>query len=371
MRTVKTETLVPGMVLARDVYDRNGLLIIGAGSILTYDYLTKLNNWNIVEVAIEELTTSLKDQQEEAVSAQIAVVHDRAVEVAENVLVETESENIDLALLHGMVDDLNNQIELSSNVLLSLSHLKNHGNYLYSHSVNVCVLALLIGKSLKFSAVKLRELGVTALLHDYGMIQLDPLVYDHPHKLTDEQWTQVKRHPHFGRETLASSGKFSEAILSGIMDHHERCDGSGYPAGKNDKAISEFGKIIGIADVYDACISPRKYRPRIIPHQALKNLLGQSSLFDVTILKSFLSVMAIYPIGSIVRLNSGEIAKVVGINPGQPFRPDIRIVLDRMNQILHPPVRINLLDQEYTQTYIMEILDGENLEDVERRLDQM
>lgn len=371
MKTIKTETLVPGMILARDIFDRNGLLIIGAGSTLSYDYITKLINWNIKEVTIEEPTTSLKDQQEEAVTVQIAVVHERAVEIAENVLTESESENIDLALLHGMVDDLNNQIELSSNVLLSLSHLKNYGNYLYAHSVNVCVLALLIGKSLKLHADGLRDLGVTALLHDYGMIKLDPLVYDHSRRLTDAEREQIKCHPRFGQEMMQSSGKFSEAILTGILDHHERCDGTGYPAGKTDKEISYFGKIIAIADVYDACISPRKYRLRIAPHQALKNLLGQSSLYDVAILKSFLAVMAIYPIGSIVKLNSGEIAKVVGINPGQPFRPDIRIVIDRMGEKLQPPVRINLLEQEYTQTYIMEILEREKLEETERLLDEV
>jgi len=169
---------------------------------------------------------------------------------------------------------------------------------------------------------------------------------------------------------LKKSGAFNEAILAGILDHHERLDGSGYPNSKNGDRIHLFGKIIAVADVYDACISPRKHRPRLTPNEALKNLLGQAHLFDINILKAFVAAMAVYPIGCFVRLNTGEIGKVIGINDSSPFRPEIRIVLDRQRQKLEPPIRINLLDEEYVHTYIAETLSGSELDEVYRLLEE-
>jgi HD-GYP domain-containing protein (c-di-GMP phosphodiesterase class II) len=223
---------------------------------------------------------------------------------------------------------------------------------------------MIIGKSIKLPADQLKDLGTAALLHDYGMIKLDRAVYDHDRKLTAAEWDQIKQHSRLGFEMLQSTGHFSETILQGILEHHERYDGSGYPFGKHGGKLSLFGKVIAIADVYDACVSTRKHRPRFTPHEALKNLLGNSNLFDLSVLKSFLTAMAIYPVGSIVKLNSGEIARVVGINHGQPFRPEIRILCDRNQIKLEPAIRINLLERDYSHTYIMEILDGIELDEV-------
>jgi HD-GYP domain-containing protein (c-di-GMP phosphodiesterase class II) len=350
--------------LASDIYNTSGLLIAGKGTKLTSDYIYKLTNWAIVEIPIEELSTSMKEQQEQVIQAQLSVAHDRVVGIAENVLSNENSAEIDPELLQGMVGELDSQIELSANVLLNLNHMKTYDNYLFAHGVNVAILAMIIGKSLKLSPEKLKELGVAALLHDYGMIKLDRAIYDHDRKLTVAEWERIKEHSGLGYEMLQSSGNFSEAILQGILEHHERCDGSGYPSGKYGAKISLYGKIIAIADVYDACVSIRKHRPRLTPHEALKNLLSNSNLFDIVFLKSFLTAMAIYPIGSMVKLNSGETAKVVGINQGQPFRPEIRILCDRTQKKLDPAVRIDLLEKEYSHTYIMEILDGPELEEI-------
>jgi len=364
MNLVKIEALVPGMIVSRDIYNQSGLLIVSEGTKLTSDYINKLINWNIREIYVEEPSSSMVEQQEALIAAQMTVTHDRVIGIAENILTQGNVEMIDPALLQGMVGDLDKQIELSSNVLLNLSHMKTYDNYLFAHSVNVCVLSLIIGKAIKLSTEQLRELGVSALLHDYGMIQLERSIYDHDRKLTEEEWEKVKCHPRYGYDMLRASGNFSEEMLSGILDHHERYDGSGYPSGKSGDEIGLYGKIIAVADVYDACVSMRKHRPRLTPHEALRNLLGNSKSYDLQILKAFLTAMAIYPIGSIVKLNSGEIAKVVGINYGQPFRPDIRILIDRQGNCLEVPIRLNLNEQEYSQTYIEEIVEGAALEQV-------
>lgn len=364
MKTIKLEAAVPGMILASDIFNASGLLIAGKGTKLTADYIYKLSNWDIPEIPIEELTFSITEEQEKAITSQLTVAHDRVIEMAENVFLNQNSSQIDPELLLGMVGDLDSQIELNTNVLLNLSHIKTYDNYLFAHVVNVCMLSMIIGKSIKLSPEQLNELGLAALLHDYGMIRLDRAIYDHDRKLSATEWEQVKEHPKMGFDMLQSSGNFSDAILQAVLEHHERYDGSGYPSGKHGGKISLYGKIIAIADVYDACVSVRKHRPRLTPHAALKNLLSNSNLFDLTLLKSFLTAMAIYPVGSIVKLNSGETARVVGINHGQPFRPEIRILFDRNQTKINPPIRINLLEKDYAHTYIMEILDGPELEKI-------
>lgn len=361
MKNLKIEALVPGMVVARDIYERSGLLVIGAGTKLTMDLIGKLSNWDIDALEIEEPHASLKEEQERVLTAQITVAHDRMIGATENIMQEA---NIDPDMLRGMVGDLDNQIELSSNVLLNLSQMKTYDNYLYSHVVNVSVIAMIIGKEMKLTDEQLRNLGQAALLHDYGMVRMEQSIFDHDRVLTFEEREKIKNHPADGYQMLKSSGNFPEDILAGVLDHHERINGSGYPSGKKGEQINLYGKIIAAADVYEACISSRKHRQRMTPREALTTIMGSLELFDTHVIKAFISAMAVYPIGSIVRLNTGEIAKVIGIHHGAPFRPEIRIWVGRDGQKLDIPVRIDLIEEEFSRTYIQETLERKAMEEI-------
>lgn len=362
MKLAQVSALVPGMILAKDVFQNNGILLINKDTVLTAEIITKLKFWGFDEVEIEEPPISLKDQQEAAISPQIAAAHERVIGITENLMSSSEAKDIDTNLLRGMVGDLDSQIDLNTNVLLNLSHIKTHDNYLFSHVTNVAILAMIIGKEMKLTEEELKDLGLAALLHDFGMTRIDNNIYDNSQPLSPEEWLEIKRHPDYSIEMLKQSGRFSEEVLRGVHEHHERIDGSGYPRGIKGQDIHLFGKIIAVADVYDACISPRKHRKRMTPYDALKNLLSQSHLFDIQILKSFVACMAIYPIGSFVKLNTGQIAKVIGINHGAPFRPEIRIYQDQNGELLKPPIRLNLFDGQYLQTYIQNTLESEESE---------
>ncbi len=370
MKLIQVSVLVPGMILAKDVFQANGILLLNKDTILTAELITKLKFWGFQEVEVEEPPISLKDQQEAVIAPQIAAAHDRVIDITENMLSSGDAKDIDPNLLRGMVGDLGSQIDLNTNVLLNLSHIKTHDNYLFSHVTNVAILAMIIGKELKLNEQELRDLGLSALLHDFGMTQIDHSLYDKGQTLSPEEWLEIKQHPNYSMDLLQQSGSFSEAILRGIREHHERIDGSGYPQGLQGSNIHLFGKIIAVADVYDACISPRKHRKRMTPYEGLKNLLSQPHLFDIKILKSFVACMAIYPIGSFVKLNTGETAKVIGINQGAPFRPEIRIYLARNGELLKPPVRINLFDGQYIQTYIQNTLEREESEKIYEMLEK-
>jgi HD-GYP domain-containing protein (c-di-GMP phosphodiesterase class II) len=362
MKPIRVSALVPGMIVAKDIFDATGLLMLNEGSILTAELITKLEYWGLEEAFIEEPSPSLKEQQEIAITPQIMAAHERAIDLTGNLMANPEIKDGDSLIFKGMVGDIENQIHLNSNVVLNLCHLKTHDNYLYSHAVNVSIVAIIIGRELRLDDITLKNLGLSALLHDFGMTKINKSVYDQNRKLTIEEWAEIKRHPVYGYELLSGSGNFADEVLLGIRQHHERFNGSGYPDGLSGEGIHLFGRIIAVADVYDACLSLRKHRQRMTPYETLKNLLGESRLFDIKILKALVTSMAIYPIGSFVRLNTGEVAKVVGINHGYPFRPEIRIYLDRNHHKLERPIRINLADEEYTQTYIQETLDYQESE---------
>jgi HD-GYP domain-containing protein (c-di-GMP phosphodiesterase class II) len=371
MLKMDNSVLVPGMVLAQDVFDlKSGLIIVNAGVTLTGELIEKLQQFPRAEIFVKKLDAMVQEEHEKLLTTQINAVHQRTVERAQKIMTSSGDEAPDTELIHSMVGDLEDQIELSTNVILNLIHIKDYGYYLYSHVVNVAILALIIGKQLRLNPDDLHDLGIVALLHDFGMIKLDHAVYDHDRPLNEAEWEQVKRHPEYGLEMLQDIGPNSSAILRGIVEHHERLDGSGYPRQKRGDALGLFGKIIAVADVYDACISRRKYREPLTPHATLKILLNAPNLFDLNILKAFVAAMAIYPIGTYVRLNTGELGKVVGCNQNEPFRPDLKLFLNREQQKIIPPYRLKLNEPEQRERFIAGSLEGEELRTVRELLQE-
>jgi HD-GYP domain-containing protein (c-di-GMP phosphodiesterase class II) len=367
MKKLQLEALVPGLILAEEVKDAKGQLVLAKSARLTVELILKLRNCGVEAVnVVESLPFQPHEEHEQSVTPSISAAHARVVQVTKNVLTAPEIKQIDPNLLDLMVGELVGQIDLSRNVLLNLSHLKTYDDYLFLHSVNVAMLALIIGREMKLEATELRDLGLAALLHDVGMTRISGKINLHNHVLAADEWPEVKRHPEYGYEMLQGAPTLSEAVILGVWEHHERLDGSGYPQGLTGEAIHLFARIVAVADVYDACISPRKYRRSFSPHEALKNLLGESHLFDIGVLKAFIISMAVYPIGTYVRLNTGEAGKVIGVNNGAPFRPEVRLLLDRQQQPLIPSVRISLAEEDFTHTYIEETLSHEEMEQVRK-----
>jgi HD-GYP domain-containing protein (c-di-GMP phosphodiesterase class II) len=363
MIIVESTSLVPGMVIAKDIFDQSYTLMVGKGTALTPNMVSKLKGFTETEFFVDNLPTEANEEVERILTERLSEEHDQVINsVARYFNSVAASNTLDTQVIKNMVDEIQNQINLSSNILLNLSHLKSFDEYLFSHAVNVSIIALIIGRKLNLYHEDLEQLGITALLHDIGMLKIKKEVFDHNRVLSAAEWEQIKEHPVYGAYFIKNSGEFAPSIVCGVMDHHERVDGSGYPYGKKGVDISFFGKIVAVADVYDACISLRKHRKRMTPRQALKNLLGDSHRFDLDVLRAFVASMAIYPIGSYVRLNTGEIAKVVGCNPDQPFRPQIRIQIDKDRQKLEQTVRINLAEEANFQLYIEETMEEDRLE---------
>jgi len=218
-------------------------------------------------------------------------------------------------------------------ILLGMTMIKNYDEYTFNHSVNVSIYALAMGKRLGFSKKILTELGITALLHDIGKSKIPREILNKPASLSTEEWEMMRKHPLMGVEivlNLKQLGEINPRMVVGVFDHHLMNDLSGYPRLFLKKGVSLFGRIIQIADSYDAMTTPRIYKKiPYTPEQALAVMLREKEIhFDPLLLKIFIGLVGIYPLGSLVLLNTHELGIVYKSNhdPKWLDRPIVLLV---------------------------------------------
>lgn len=216
-----------------------------------------------------------------------------------------------LRMVHKMID----MVTEDSNVLLGLSTIRDYDDYTYTHSLNVAILSLCLGQRIGLSRKSLEALTLSALFHDLGKIDVPKNILNKPGKLSDLEFTEMKNHSLYSvrRILLLKTAPQKKAeILLGPFEHHLKYDLSGYPRTPRHKPISLFGRIIAIADVFDAITAPRVYRPfAISPDRSLSIMQeGAGKDFDPVLLKVFINMIGVYPIGTVLTFESGEVGLV-------------------------------------------------------------
>jgi HD-GYP domain-containing protein (c-di-GMP phosphodiesterase class II) len=219
--------------------------------------------------------------------------------------------------------------------LLGMTTLKSHDDYTFFHSVNVCVLSIAIGKRLGLDRKRLSELGVSALLHDIGKTEIPLSVIRKPGKFDREEWDLMRKHPALGVRVLVRLKGFSDLAMKSIVvafEHHMGMNLQGYPPMRRPRPLHLFSRIVTVADCFDAMTTQRVYSDAAKPRdKALSYMLSQSGkLFDPILLKMFVNLMGVYPIGTLVRLTTGQLAVVLATPPEtvDPRRPRIKIITD-------------------------------------------
>lgn len=233
-----------------------------------------------------------------------------------------------LRTVQGMID----LIMEDDFVLLGLSTIKDYDDYTYVHSVNVAILSISLGTRIGLKKEALETLGICGIFHDLGKIKIPLEIINKPERLTDQEYNEVKKHSLNSVRMmlrLRAPRTLLQEILLGPFEHHQKYDLSGYPASTGKASLSLYGRIISIADVYDALTSPRIYRTdSISPPQALDLMIRKSGKdFDPVLLKVFINMLGVYPIGSLLKLNTGEYGLVVKTeNNSDPFRPKVLVL---------------------------------------------
>jgi len=236
---------------------------------------------------------------------------------------------VDYGASEALVGDVIDSVMRNSDALITLSKLRDYDEYTYTHSINVAVLTLGFAKHINFPQKGLKDLGLAALFHDLGKSRIPDEILNKPGKLTEDEFDVIKQHPTRGVELLQEANAVNRAVLRGVGEHHEKYSGRGYPAGLTAERISLFASIICLADVYDALTSKRVYKKGIQPNKAMGTIYSMRDQdFFPEHVAHFVRFLGIYPIGSMVRLSSGEYGLVVSPNPGDPLLPNIKIILD-------------------------------------------
>ncbi len=219
--------------------------------------------------------------------------------------------------------------------LINLMDIRTHDKYTFSHSINVCILSTLIGIKQKLKRKELEELALGSLLHDVGKIMIRQEILDKPGRLTPNEFEEIKKHPIYSYNILSREEDISEIPRMVAYSHHERYDGKGYPRKLAGAEIPSLAVVTSLADVYDALTTDRPYRKSLLPYDAMKIIISQTySDFAVDVVKSFLRAISIYPLGSLVKLNTKEIGLVVKVNERVIVRPTIRILIDSKGDLM-------------------------------------
>lgn len=233
----------------------------------------------------------------------------------------------------------------NSDAMLLLTQLKHQDQYTAQHSLNVCILAILLGRELKFSNEDLNDIGLCALLHDIGKTKVPLEILNKPGKLEDHELDIMHKHPEFGKDILMAAQNITQDAVDVAYKHHENFTGTGYPRGVDKTALSTFTKIVSIVDAYDAITSDRVYQ-KGRPHLMALDILvkGMNSDFEAEFVIQFINCIGFYPQGSLVELSSGEIGIVAEQNKSDQFKPKILLILDQHKKVVNERILDLALD---------------------------
>lgn len=244
---------------------------------------------------------------------------------------------------HKVVKDMVRMTLADPHALLALSLLKNYDNYTFTHSVNVSVLALAVGRAAGLSEDELRTLGIGSLLHDIGKLKIDLAIINKPGRLSEKEFSEIRKHPNLGVDIIDQMGGLSDCARAIVLGHHLHFDRRGYPQQTKISGSFDLIDMTTIADTYDAITTLRPYQRPITPRKAIQELTCQAgTLLHPGYLETFIFALGTYPVGTLVRLDNNEIGVVGSIGTGKTDSVQLKILFDPLGGHLPKPRILNL-----------------------------
>lgn len=367
MESISLESLKPGLTFTSDLYLDSNYILLPQTAEVSDEMINILKLWNFEEVlsegdvslggdiGVSKNTETVDDTPKEKISENVKKV----IEISKNSNIDN-SDKSRMDMVQNVFDEYMNYIEsvfthyvthkeidyeeLSETVQELCIFIKEHRryilrvtatvdpdkkNFLIIHSMRTTVLAIAIGLQLHLPLSKMIELGVTCILHEIGMLRLPPQLYMSTKKLTAGEKAQISKHTLFGYSIIKECD-FPLPIQLGILEHHEKENGNGYPRKLTGDKISSIAKIVSVACTYEAISSPRSYKEERSTFDALLEMIqNKDHSYDDAVLKALLYTVSLYPIGTYVYLSTRKVAEVIDSNPDNPKCPIVQLLTEK------------------------------------------
>ena len=325
---VPIENCKNGDIVAEDIVTSFGTVILYKNTELNEYISNRLHDWGIDGIYIYEQPTTFSPAGFSGKTAQYESKYSNNVTAFKKLIKElAEGKKLDIEKFDGITDFITAYIDADGDIINLLDKVKDADEYTYTtHSINVSFYAMLIGKWMKLPSGDIKKLATAGLLHDIGKIRIPSRILNKPEKLLPCEFEVVKKHPILGYDLLNDAGTFDKDVMTAVLFHHEREDGSGYPYNMKGDEIDIYSKIISAADVYEAITSNRVYKRKYTPFDAFKIFLHECiNTFDVNVVNTFLNNLAAFYTGSKVMLSSGTVGEVAFIPPDDISKPVIKV----------------------------------------------
>ncbi|MBP1154568.1 MULTISPECIES: HD-GYP domain-containing protein [unclassified Paenibacillus] len=348
MRLLPISMVESGMRLAKRIYNSEGLPLLMEEVELTQTMIRRLTDLGVDFVYIDDPRTrdiTVKDAiSEETRIRAVSEIRSSFRQMMGDQIKRTSITGLQLGkAFRGVMDMILNDMTSHKDSMIMLTNISAMDDYLFQHSLNVCIYSTMLGMAHDYTRDELMTLGIGALLHDIGKTQIPLELLRKKEPLTDKEFDLIKQHTVYGFQFLKDEPNIPLLAAHCALQHHERMDGSGYPRRLKGTEIHEYARLIGVVDSYDAMTTHRVYRNAMLPHQALEIIFaGSGTLYETQKVELFRDKIAIYPIGITVTLNTGEKGVVVDLNSKAPHRPVVRLLYDAEGQELKDTPEIDL-----------------------------
>lgn len=336
---ISVRLLTPGMVIDQSIIDGTGRVLIHRKTALDDYMIYSLRKMSIGGVYIregeesdEEITYNISPEVMEKIEK--VKVPDRAkIELHESVkkrvaegiqfLYSNPDSPSFMDATNNVSSELMKALEENDALAVDVGALKVSDEYTFKHSVDVASMGMIIAKNRGLSTKEVQQIGVSGLLHDLGKSRIPNEILNKPGRLTEEEFEVMKTHPVLGYNMIKDKPELSTATKLGVLQHHEKMNGNGYPLKLQGDQITPFTRILSVADIYDALVTERPYKDAFSPRDAVEMIMAMTGDLDIHMIQSFLNSVILYPVDSIIKLSTGEFAKIVQNIPGYPTRPTV------------------------------------------------
>ena len=339
VKSINIYELKPSMILAENLI-LNGLTLVAKEIALNDSMIKKILEFYPSDTVI------IYESEKEIITPNSQSLRKQSLIQTENLL-NHFSNNIDkfldsinknsepdLTEIRSMSKEILDNLNDYGSIIASITNSRTIDEYLTRHCVNVALLSSMLGKWLNLPEKDLTLLTYSAFLHDIGKTIVNPTTLNKPSKLTQSEFEEIKRHPIYSYELIRNIVDLDKSVSLGVLMHHERLDGSGYPLGLNEDKISIFAKIIGITDTFDAMTSDKVYSKKQNPFKVLELMRNECiGLLDYTYLNTFIKHMSNYYTGEMIKLSNGSIGKIIQIDLNNISKPLISVDSDFIDLI--------------------------------------